>query len=132
MNKISFHILRIGLAVTFIWIGVFILQQPQAWEGYIQKWALDLLPVPIEQAMRGAAFLDIAIGILLLVNPLVWLAALLGALHLITILAVSGITDITVRDIGLLAASISLFFESIKKKQCSPTSQIIKTNSIVL
>src|SRR3989344_3166861 len=115
MNKTSFHILRVGLAVTFLWIGVLILKQPEAWGVYLMPWAAGLLPIPIEQAMMGTAVFDIAIGILLLFDYFVWLAALVGTIHLIIVLAVSGITDITVRDIGILAATIALMADSLPK-----------------
>lgn len=113
MKKTSFHILRVGLAVTFLWIGVLIFKQPEAWGGYLMPWAAGLLPVPIEQAMVGTAILDIIIGALLLFDFFVWLAALIGVIHLIIVLAVSGITDITVRDIGILAAVIALMADSL-------------------
>lgn len=112
MGKTSFHILRIGLAITFIWIGVLIFKQPEAWGGYLQPWATRLLPVPLVQAMIGAAFLDLVIGVMLLLNRFIWLAGLLAALHLVMVLVVSGVNDITVRDIGLLAASAALLSDS--------------------
>lgn len=111
-RKASFHIVRVGLAVTFLWIGVLIFKQPDAWGGYLQPWAAGLLPLPIEQAMIGTAILDIVIGVLLLIDSFVWLAALVSALHLIIVLTVSGITDITVRDIAILAAAIALIADS--------------------
>ena len=76
-------------------------------------WAAGLLPVPIEQAMMGTAVLDVIIGALLLYDFFVWFAALVGVIHLIIVLAVSGITDITVRDIGILAAAIALMADSL-------------------
>ena len=115
MKKASFHILRIGLAVTFLWIGVLIFKQPEAWGGYLQPWAAKLLPIPITQAMVATAILDIGIGVLLLVNRLVWMAALAGAIHLIIVLATSGVTDITVRDVGLLAAALALAVNFLPK-----------------
>lgn len=115
MKKTSFHILRVGLAITFLWIGVLIFKQPEAWEGYLQSWAAGLLPIPVAQAMMGTAFLDIAIGALLLIDSFVWLAALVGAVHLIIVLTVSGVTDITVRDIGILAAAVALMADSLPK-----------------
>lgn len=113
--KTSFHILRVGLAITFFWIGILIFKQPEAWGGYLQPWAAGLLPIPIAQAMIGTAFLDIVIGALLLVDSFVWLAVLVGAIHLIIVLTVSGITDITVRDIGILAAAVALMADSLPK-----------------
>jgi hypothetical protein len=115
MSKTSFHILRVGLAITFLWIGILILKQPEAWGGYIAPWAARLLPVPIEQAMMGTAVLDIVIGIFLLVDSFVWIAAGVAALHLVLILTVSGITDITVRDIGILAAALALMADTLPK-----------------
>ncbi len=116
MNKTSFHILRVGLAVTFLWIGILIFKQPEAWGGYLAPWAFNLLPVSLPQAMMGTAILDIAIGVLLLFDSLVWLAALIGTIHLIIVLTVSGITDITVRDIGILAATVALMVDSLPEK----------------
>lgn len=113
MGKTSFHILRVGTAVTFLWIGVLILKSPAAWGGYLMPWAMNLLPVPIEQAMIGTAILDIVIGVLLLIDLWMWVAALLGAAHLAIVLIVSGITEITVRDIGLLAAAVGLMIDSL-------------------
>ena len=112
MNKISFHVLRIGLSFTFLWIGVLILRNPEAWGGYMRPWAAGLLPVPLAQAMIGTAIFDIIIGIFLLINFLPRLTAIVGAIHLAVILMVSGITDITVRDIGLLAGMLALMIDS--------------------
>jgi uncharacterized membrane protein YphA (DoxX/SURF4 family) len=115
MSKTSFHILRVGMAITFLWIGILIIKQPEAWAGYLQPWAVKLLPVPIEQAMQGTAILDILIGAVLLFGRFAWLAALVGALHIAIVLATSGITDITVRDIGLIAGMIALTVETWPK-----------------
>lgn len=78
----------------------------------MQPWAVGLLPVPLAQAMIGTAILDIAIGIFLFINFLPWFVALVGAVHLAIILIVSGITDITVRDIGLLAGMLAIMINS--------------------
>lgn len=115
MRKTSFHILRVGLAITFLWIGVLIFKNPEAWGGYLEPWAIGLLPIPIAQAMIGTAILDIAIGALLLIDSFVWLAALVGAIHLVIVLTASGITDITVRDIGLLVAALAIVIDSLPR-----------------
>ena len=112
MRNASFHILRVGLAITFLWIGILIFKNPEAWGGYLEPWAVGLLPVPLNEAMIGTAILDIAIGALLLADIFTWLAAFIGAIHLVIVLTVSGITDITVRDIGLLAGLIAIFIDS--------------------
>ena len=126
-NKPSFHILRVGVAITFLWIGILIFKTPEAWGGYLQPWALRLLPVPIEQAMIGTAILDIIIGFFLLIDSFVWQASLVGAIHLAIVLAVSGITDITVRDIAILSATITLMSDSLPKNFIDKIRSLSKT-----
>ena len=113
MTKTSFHILRVGLAITFLWIGILILKAPEAWGGFVAPWVMKLLPMPIEQMMIGTAFLDIAIGILLLLDMFVWLGATAASGHLIIVLIVSGINEVTVRDLAILAGSLALFVETV-------------------
>ena len=113
MKQVSFHILRLGLSATFLWIGFSILRQPEVWSGYLQPWALKLLPIPITQAMMGTAVLDITVGILLLAGIFTYIAAFVGTLHIAVVLLVSGITDITVRDLGLFAGMLALTLDSL-------------------
>lgn len=116
MNKSSYHILRVGMAITFIWIGILIIKSPESWGGYLQPWAVNLLPVSIGQALLSTAALDIFIGILFLVDWFAWVAGFLAVFHLVVVLAVSGITDITVRDIGLMSAALVITIESLPAK----------------
>ncbi len=113
MQKLSLHILRIGLGITFLWVGILIFQNPEAWGGYISPWALELLPMPIKEIMLGTAFLDMALGVLLLSNSFVWIASLVASLHLVSVLMASGINEGTVRDIAILAGAISLTIDSL-------------------
>lgn len=126
MKKASFHILRVGLAITFLWIGILIFKNPEAWGGYLQPWAAGLLPIPLAQAMIGTAVLDITIGAFLLFDFLSWLAALIGALHIMVVLTVSGINEVTVRDIGLLVAALALMVDSLPE---SITSRMQSSNN---
>ncbi|MFI5206038.1 MAG: hypothetical protein ACHQVK_03785 [Candidatus Paceibacterales bacterium] len=116
MKKNAYHVLRIGLAITFLWIGILIFKNPAAWSTYIQPWALKLIPGSLVNAMLETAVLDMLVGVFLLLNIFTWLAALLGALHLLIVLITCGITDITVRDIGLLCATLALAIEALPTK----------------
>lgn len=120
-NKLSFLILRIGLGITFFWIGILILQDPIGWSGMVKQEIQNLFPVPIKIVMLNTAILDIAVGIFLINNffPfLTWAAAVLGAFHLIIVLIATGIDAVTVRDIGLLggvmAVALKIWPEKIK------------------
>lgn len=128
MKKPSYHFLRVGLAITFLWIGILIFQNPEAWGSYIRPWALQWLPLSLVQVMIGTAVLDLTVGVLLLLDVFTWVAAFVGAIHIIVVLITSGITDITVRDVGLLTGSLAISFEALpawivdkfKKKQVAP------------
>lgn len=115
MRTSAFHILRVGTAITFLWVGVLIFREPEAWGGLLQPWAAGLLPIPLREAMIGTAILDLLIGFFLLVDKYVWLFSLIGLAHLIIVITVVGINAITVRDIGLAAAVLSLLFASWPK-----------------
>lgn len=104
----SYHILRVAIGITFVWIGILIFQSPEAWGGFVEPWVQDLLPIPLRDMMLGTAVLDISIGFLLLIDVFVWAAGFVGALHIAAVLISSGITDVTVRDIGLLGGLIAL------------------------
>jgi len=108
MKSASFHILRVGLAITFLWIGVLIFQNPEAWGGYLLPWAAKLLLIDIKTAMIATAVFDIAVGFLLLTDYLTFWAASAATLHLIVVMTVSGINPITVRDLGLLAGALAI------------------------
>ncbi len=126
MKKSAFNILRIGLAITFFWIGILIWRNPAEWAMFIQPWAAKLIPGSVVFAMQQTAVLDMAVGVLLLISPLVWLGALLGAGHLATVLITAGVSDITIRDVGLLSATIALCIETFPQSLKDKILLIIK------
>lgn len=118
-NKLSFLILRIGLGITFFWIGVLILKDPIGWSGMVKPEIQNLLPVPIKTVMLNTAILDIAVGISLTLSfiPfLTWIASVLGTLHLIMVLIATGIDAVTARDIGLVSGTIAIAIKTWPEK----------------
>lgn len=112
MKRTGYHILRLGVGITFVWVSIMIFQNPVGWGRMLSPWVLNILPVPIEQIMFSTALLDLFIGIFLILNFLPWPASILGSVHLLLILIGAGINAITVRDIGLLAATLALAIET--------------------
>lgn len=117
MKISAYHILRVGLAITFLWIGVLIFQDPIGWGAYLQPWAANLLFIPLKQVMISTAILDMVIGLLLLIDVFTWIVGSVAAIHLVIILITSGINAITVRDIGLLAAVVALTMDARRKNK---------------
>lgn len=113
MKNAGYHIMRVSMGITFLWIGVLIFRDPEYWGSLLQPWAANLLPQSLQVAMIETAVLDILIGLLFLIDSFVWVAGALGAAHMIVVLAASGIDVITVRDIGLLGACLALFWADV-------------------
>lgn len=108
MNKIAYNILRIGLGITFLWMGILIWQSPELFGSFLQSGIAERIP-DLAQAMKGAAVLDIVVGVMLLTGLWTWLWALIGALHLVAVIVgIGGFGGITARDTGLLLACVSL------------------------
>lgn len=110
-------ILRAGLGITFIWIGILVLRDPVSWGSYIRPWAANLLPIPIESFMSTTGIFDIATGALFFIPHTAFIAGILGTLHLTGVIAVSGINEGTVRDIGLLGATLYIAIKYYPKKK---------------
>ncbi len=104
--------LRIGLGLTFVWLGVLILLDPDKWGLLIQPWvAQHLLPFSVRHTMIDTAVLDVTIGLFLLTGYFVTIVATVGVLHLIVIIATTGFgiqSAVAARDIGLIAGLVAL------------------------
>lgn len=111
MNRsVGYHFLRLGLAITFVWVGIFILRDPAGWGGFIKPWAREFLPADLVGFMRANGIFNIAVGSLLGLGIWVRLVSILAVLHLVGGLVASGIDAVTVRDIGLLGGALALAF----------------------
>lgn len=110
------RLLRVSLAVTFVWIGIMIIQSPEAWGGYMKPWAVELLPGSVAQTMQATGIADIVIGLLFLFGATAWIAGLLAGLHMVVVLVTSGITDITVRDIAIIGASFAVMIGTLPQR----------------
>lgn len=130
-QKAAYHLLRVTLGITFIWVSVMIFQEPVFWSGFIDPWAASLMPLSLETMMNITAGLDLLIGLLLIADKWTWIVSLVASLHLLAIIIGSGIDTITVRDIGLFGASGALslisaptkFFRTKKTEQTGPDLQ---------
>ena len=110
MKTAGYHILRVGMAITFLWIGILIFREPIFWSGFLPAFVVKMFDnvMPI---MTLVAIFDLLIGLFLLFDWFTFWIALLGFSHLLGILLLTGIDDTTVRDIGLAAASLALAVE---------------------
>src|SRR5688500_5526496 len=105
----SHLLMRLGLGVVFLWIGIDILRTPDSWIGFLPPWELPL-GLTKEQMLQANGALDVALGILLMLNKLPRLSATVAALHLAGILVINGVNGVLIRDVGLFGTALALLF----------------------
>lgn len=126
--------LRISLGVMYIYSGFDLVRHPTAWLWAIPKWLQGIIEsvMPVAEYVRiqGAAEILLAAVLLLSVMPRVivkW-AAFVSAVEFIAILVLGFIPwnaynfSMTFRDIGLVGASLALYFLFLKNGNLTTTN----------
>ena len=112
----SYIVLRFGLGLTFILIGIDIFRSPGVWVGYLPAY----LPYGIsrESMLQMVGLADIILGLLLIVRAWPRVAGALIATHILAIIIVNGFDAVLIRDVGLLgmALVVALWPAGYKKK----------------
>ena len=107
-------ILRVALAVPFLFVAIDATLQPDAWIGFVPSFLRNLLPGSL---LLGAhSFLDFGLAIWLLSGWRTKEAAIVSALTLLTIIAANiTVLEVVFRDVGLLLAAVALGVLQYKK-----------------
>jgi uncharacterized membrane protein YphA (DoxX/SURF4 family) len=109
LQKFAPTLLRIGMAMVFIWFGSSQLHDAPNWISYIPQSVVDISGfTPITLVYFNGAF-EVVFGLSLLFGFFTSLTALLLGLHMLDIMYVVGYNEIGVRDFGLAIATLSLF-----------------------
>jgi uncharacterized membrane protein YphA (DoxX/SURF4 family) len=98
-------VLRLGLAIVFGWFGIDKFLHVEAWYGWIPGW-LAFVPQDAFLYVLGSA--EVIIALLLLGGKYVRFASIACAAFLAGVVLSFGINEVTVRDIGLIAAALAL------------------------
>jgi len=98
--------LRIGLGLTFVYIGVDVLRHPEAWLGFVsdEVW----FGLTRESLLRLGGVFDLVIGLLLVFRIMTKLAGVLAVLCLLGVFVMNGIDVALVRNLGLLGAALAV------------------------
>lgn len=108
-NEIGKIILRISLALVFLYFGVMQLQDPGAWSGFVPDFVtFSFLSANNIVVFNG--FMEIVLGTFLIVGLYVRFASLVMSLHLFGIAFSIGFSPLGIRDFGLAFATLALFF----------------------
>jgi hypothetical protein len=92
------------------------------WDQYLAPWINDILPGSAQDAMHVIGVVEIAAGLLVLVNPRYGaplVAAWLGGI-VFNLLTYSGYYDIALRDFGLMVGALALWRLSLDQGASMP------------
>lgn len=102
-------VLRIGMALVFLWFGSQQLMNAGDWVGYVPEWATSILPVSSIAFVLFNGVCEVAGGIALILGLWTRLVALLLTIHMALITMAVGYNTIGVRDFGLTVATCAVF-----------------------
>ena len=128
----SGSIVRIAMALVFLWFGISQIVSPDTFMGYLPSWALaaptgggmmgsmntmmhsmvQLIPGKATGFLAVNGIVEIILGTFLLLGYWRRTAAALLGLHLLAIAISLGYNDVAIRDVGLSLATFSAVFAS--------------------
>jgi len=105
--KYSPIIMRISIALVFLWFGFNQIFLPEDFLGYLPDFTSSFNP-SLLILLNGC--LEVILGIFLILGLFTRLASFILAIHLLGIMFSLGYNEIEVRDFGLIMAAFAIFF----------------------
>lgn len=112
MNKLkiwSSPILRIGLALVFLWFGINQIIDPTVWTAYLPEWLVSMSPISANNIVYLNGVFEIIFGTALLFGFFTRFVAFLLFLHIADITFTVGFDAIGVRDFGLTITTLAVW-----------------------
>ncbi len=103
-------LLRLGLAILFLWFGFSQLFDGINWVSWVPEWAVNLLHIPPAMIVLLNGAFEVIAGAFLALNIFTRWVAFALELHLLVLVIEIGLTPIGVRDFGLMMATLALVF----------------------
>ena len=107
LEKYAKPVLRIAMALVFLYFGSSQLSNPTDWTGFLPDFAL-FLGTPENIVFTNGIF-EVTFGILLLIGLFTRFVALVLSIHLFVIASTLGINPLGIRDFGLTFAAFVVF-----------------------
>ncbi len=114
-KSFSTLILRLGVGFVFLFFGIDKFIHPETWIGWVSPRLFYYFPFSQEVFIYLDGGVEAVVGIMLVLGFYTRIFALIASLLLIGILVTVGITDITARDVAILAGAISLMITGSDK-----------------
>ncbi len=107
-TSLGIGVLRIGLAILFLWFGFSQFFDQSMWTSWVPAWAMALTGLEAEMIVLLNGGFEIALGSLLALGLYTRAAATLLGLHLAVLVFEIGLTPIGMRDFAIMAATFAL------------------------
>lgn len=102
-------VVRIGIALVFLWFGVSQLLNAADWTSWLPEYALNF-PLSAETLVYLNGAFETLLGLMLLFGLGTRIVAILLSIHMAHIISVVGYSEIGIRDFGIFAAVLSVAF----------------------
>lgn len=106
--------LRLGLAAVFIWFGVDKFLHPEYW---LSSWVpQNIISLASKAGISGmdvvyaSGVFELLVGASVLSNIFIKIFSVLALVFLVTVLFTFGISEVLIRDIGLMGGFLALLF----------------------
>ena len=101
-------VLRIGIALVFMWFGYHQLVNQAMWISLIPHWAIAITGMSAGTLVIANGVFEVLMSLLLIFGYRLRTVGILLSLHLLMIICDIGLSAIGVRDAGLLFATIAI------------------------
>lgn len=124
-------IARVALSLVLLWFGLNQIFNTSAWFAWLPSWT-NSLPVSPAVLILFNGFLEVVLGVLLILGLFTRIVSLVAAIHLLTIVFSLGYNDVAVRDSGLMLVALSVFFTGpdFKSLDVKPFGQKVKLSKL--
>jgi len=100
-------IIRVGIAIVFLWFGISKIIDPTAWISWLPQWIVQL-PISVTTNLIIQGMIETVVGALLLIGLFTRFAAVIAALTMVIVIISVGYSDIAIRDLGILSIAVAL------------------------
>jgi uncharacterized membrane protein YphA (DoxX/SURF4 family) len=101
-------VLRVGIAVVFMWFGYHQLINQTMWISLIPHWMISLTGMSARTIVIANGVFEVLMSLLLIFGYRLRTVGILLSLHLLMIICDVGLSAIGMRDVGLMFATISI------------------------
>lgn len=113
LQKFSPQILRIGIALVFVWFGWSQIHDAKEWLGFVPQWVSDISHLSVNTIVYLNGIFEILFGTALLFGFFTRFVAFLLGIHMLDITFIVGLNALGVRDFGLAIATLVVWMNGM-------------------